>query len=103
MTRVATWSKLKAWAMNVAKRRGAKRAKVALARKLGVVLHRMWVDETEFRFGTQPRPNPFPLISGGPRRGAWAGTMVRGKPLDALALRRRFRDRLPCTSSDRIM
>ena len=38
-------------AMNVAKRRGAKRAKVALARKLGVVLHRMWVDETDFRFG----------------------------------------------------
>ena len=45
MTRVAKWSKLKAWAMNVAKRRGAKRAKVALARKLGVVLHRMWLDE----------------------------------------------------------
>ena len=52
MTRVAAWSKLKAWAMTVAKRRGAKRAKVALARKLGVVLHRMWVDESEFRFGT---------------------------------------------------
>src|SRR5215204_1367222 len=51
MTRVAAWSKLKAWAMNVAKRRGAKRAKVALARKQGVVLHRMWVDESEFRFG----------------------------------------------------
>jgi transposase len=29
--------------MNVARRRGAKRAKVALARKLGVVLHAMWV------------------------------------------------------------
>ena len=28
-----------------------KRAKVALARKLGVVLHRMWVDATEFRWG----------------------------------------------------
>lgn len=37
---------LKAWAMNV-----AKRAKVALARKLGIVLHRMWLDETDFRFG----------------------------------------------------
>ena len=34
MTRVATWSTLKAWVMSVAKRRGAKRAKVALARKL---------------------------------------------------------------------
>lgn len=49
MTRVAAWSTLKAWAMNVAKRRGAKRAKVALARKLGVILHRMWVDGTDFR------------------------------------------------------
>ena len=39
--------------MNVARRRGAKRAKVALARKLGVVLHRMWLDETDFRFGQQ--------------------------------------------------
>ena len=37
-------------ALNVAKRRGMKRAKVALARKLGVVLHRMWVDATDFRW-----------------------------------------------------
>ena len=36
--------------MGVAKRRGMKRAKVALARKLAVVLHRMWVDATEFRW-----------------------------------------------------
>jgi transposase len=50
MTRVASWSTLKAWAMNVARRRGAKRAKVALARKLGVVLHAMWIKETDFRF-----------------------------------------------------
>ena len=41
---------LKHWALNVAKRRGMKRAKVALARKLGVVLHRMWVDATDFRW-----------------------------------------------------
>lgn len=50
LTRVSAWSSLKAWAMSVARRRGAKRAKVALARKLGVVLHRMWVDGTDFRF-----------------------------------------------------
>ena len=49
MTRVASWSTLKAWAMNVARRRGAKRAKVALARKLGVALHAMWVKEIDFR------------------------------------------------------
>jgi transposase len=41
---------LTAWALNVAKRRGKKRATVALARRIGVVLHRMWRDGTEFRF-----------------------------------------------------
>jgi len=29
------------------------RAKVALARKLATVLHRMWVDGTDFRFGKE--------------------------------------------------
>ncbi len=43
-------SPLKSWAMAVASRRGAKKARVALARKLGVVLHRMWVDGTSFRW-----------------------------------------------------
>jgi transposase len=41
---------LTAWALNVAKRRGMKRATVALARRIGVVLHRMWKDGTDFRF-----------------------------------------------------
>ena len=41
---------LSAWAWNVAKRRGKKRATVALARRIGVVLHRMWQDGAEFRF-----------------------------------------------------
>lgn len=50
MTRLTRWSKLKAWAVAVAKRRGARRAKVALARKIGIVLHRMWIDDTDFRF-----------------------------------------------------
>jgi transposase len=36
--------------MDVAKRRGSKRAKVALARKIGVILHRMWVDGTTHRW-----------------------------------------------------
>ena len=41
---------LTAWALTVAKRRGKKRATVALARRIGVVLHRMWKDGTDFRF-----------------------------------------------------
>ncbi|HWB46640.1 MAG TPA: IS110 family transposase [Hyphomicrobiaceae bacterium] len=50
LCRVARWSALKAWAVRVAKRRGFKRACVALARKMAVVLHRMWQDGTEFRW-----------------------------------------------------
>ena len=44
---------LRTWALNVAKRRGKKRATVALARRIGVVLHRMWKDDTDFRFAKQ--------------------------------------------------
>lgn len=44
------WSPMKAWAVRVAHRQGSKRAKVALARKMAVVLHRMWVDGTKFRW-----------------------------------------------------
>jgi len=40
---------LKAWSQQVARRRGQKRATVALARRIGVVLHRMWMDGTDFR------------------------------------------------------
>ena len=41
---------LKAWAQRLARTRGKKRATVALARRIAVVLHRMWRDGTEFRF-----------------------------------------------------
>ena len=41
------------WGMNVAKRRGMARARVAVARKLAVILHRMWADGSEFRWGKQ--------------------------------------------------
>jgi len=44
------WSWLKAWAMKIAKNRGMKKAIVALARRLAVILHRIWVDGTEFRW-----------------------------------------------------
>ena len=50
LTRTTRFSSLKHWALQVAKRRGLKRARVALARKLGVVLHRIWVDGTTFRW-----------------------------------------------------
>jgi transposase len=50
MLRSEKWSWLKAWAMQIARRRGMKKAIVALARRLAVILHRIWVDGTEFRW-----------------------------------------------------
>jgi transposase len=53
LTKTVRFSSLKRWALEVAKRRGPKRAKVALARKLATILHRMWVDGSDFRFGQE--------------------------------------------------
>ena len=50
LSRATRFSALRRWALDIAKRRGMKRAKVALARKLAVVLHQMWIDATEFRW-----------------------------------------------------
>jgi transposase len=50
LTRTNKWSWLKAWAMKIARHRGMKKAIVALARRLAVIMHRIWVDGTEFRW-----------------------------------------------------
>jgi transposase len=50
LTRTTKWSWLKAWAMKIAGRRGMKKAIVALARRLAVIMHRIWIDGTEFRW-----------------------------------------------------
>ena len=50
LTRVPKWSALKAWGMRLAKRNGLRKATVAVARKLAVLLHRMWIDQTEFNW-----------------------------------------------------
>lgn len=54
LVRSRKWSSLRAWGMQIAKRRGMARARVAVARKLAVILHRMWLDAAEFRFGQEP-------------------------------------------------
>ena len=53
LTRVAQWCKLKAWGHRLWKRIGFKKAKVAVARKLAVMLHRMWRDGTDFIWSTK--------------------------------------------------
>jgi transposase len=53
--RTKKWSSLKAWGMKLAKRIGMRKAKVAIARKIAVILHCIWVDGTSFDWG-QPQP-----------------------------------------------
>ena len=55
MTRCRAENWLRSWALKVAKRHGARKAKVALARRLAVIMHRMWVDGTDF---SMARPTP---------------------------------------------
>src|SRR6478735_2955392 len=50
LTRVPKWSAVKAWGVKLVKRNGLRKAKVAVARKLAVILHRMWIDGTEFNW-----------------------------------------------------
>jgi transposase len=49
-------SQLKSWAMRIAKRAGMRKAKVALARKLAVIMHRMLADGQAFRPTTSTKP-----------------------------------------------
>ena len=56
LVRSKKWSALRAWGMKIARRRGLARARVAVARKLAVILHRMWVDESQFHYGKEPAP-----------------------------------------------
>jgi transposase len=53
LCRVAKWSALKAWGTRLARRVGSKKARVALARKLAVLMHRVWIDGTEFRWSKE--------------------------------------------------
>jgi transposase len=50
MTRTIRWSWLKAWGMKIARHRRMKRAVVAVARRMAVIMHRMWAEGTEFRW-----------------------------------------------------
>lgn len=50
LTRVKSPSKLKSWGLKLMKKKGKKKAIVAVARKLAVIMHRMLVDKTDFRY-----------------------------------------------------
>jgi transposase len=48
LTKVQRWSPLKAWGTRLARRIGSKKACVAIARKIAVILRCIWTDGTEF-------------------------------------------------------
>lgn len=51
MMRSVASSEIKSWGLRLMRRKGRRRAVVAVARKLAVIMHRMWADNTEFRHG----------------------------------------------------
>ncbi len=51
LLRVKSWSALKAWGLRLAQRTSMMNAIVAVARKLAVILHRMWIDGSKFYYG----------------------------------------------------
>ena len=53
MTGSAKWSSLKAWGIAIARRRGKQKAIVAVGRRLAVILHRMWIDRTQFHWSAK--------------------------------------------------
>jgi transposase len=55
ITRSKKHCTLKSWGMRVAAKRGHKRAVVAVARKLAVIMHRMWLDGSSFRFAAKEK------------------------------------------------
>lgn len=53
LSRSGQWSSLKAWGLSIAKRSSMKKACVAVARKLAVLMHKMWVENTDFKYKTE--------------------------------------------------
>jgi transposase len=51
LTRTNGWSKLKAWGLKVMKRSGLKKAAAAMARKLAIIMLRMWQEGKPFIWG----------------------------------------------------
>ncbi len=55
LSRTTRWSSIKAWGVRMAARNGIKKARVAVARKLAVILLGMWKSNTPFRWSA-PAP-----------------------------------------------
>lgn len=50
LSKCRRWTKLKAWGLKIAKKKGYSKAKVAVARRLAVIMHRMLIDNQAFDY-----------------------------------------------------
>ena len=50
LTGTKKWCPLKAWGIKLAKKQGMAKARVAVARKLAILMHRMWIEGKDFRW-----------------------------------------------------
>ena len=57
LTRIPQFSALKSWGLRIARRSGFRKAKVAVARKLTVILHAMWISGESFRWSSHDTNN----------------------------------------------
>lgn len=55
LTRSQKWSKLKAWGLKLMRKKGMKKASLAVGRKLSVIMHRMLLEQKEFIWGEAPK------------------------------------------------
>jgi len=55
VTRCKAWSKLKAWGMKLQKKKGNRKAVVAVARKLAVIMHKMLITKKPFERSTKKK------------------------------------------------
>jgi transposase len=55
LTRCKVWSKLRAWGMKIQKKKGTRKATVAVARKLAVIMHRMLITKKPFERSSEKK------------------------------------------------
>ena len=53
ITRTRKWSRLKAWGLKLMRKKGVKKAALAVGRKLAVIMHRMLTTQKEFVYGEE--------------------------------------------------
>ena len=55
LTRSKKWSKLKAWGLKILRKKGLKKAAMAVGRKLAIIMHRMMLEKTNFIYGDEKK------------------------------------------------